>query len=130
MTAESMLSKRPVLRFTVALFFLLKLSSSHIYCISSYTFEVLYWSMLVSSLRERGRRCTDIGTTPRNTFLFTLLPPASPDFTYSNKPKIQSQINKILAFEYCEDFQHINRIKLITPISNLQAYVCPSRQVF
>ena len=31
-TAESMLSKRPVLRFTVVLFFL-KLFSSHIYCI-------------------------------------------------------------------------------------------------
>ena len=27
-----MLSKRPVLRFTAALFFLLKLFSSHIYC--------------------------------------------------------------------------------------------------
>ena len=33
MTAESMLSKRPVLRITAALFFLLKLFSSHIYCI-------------------------------------------------------------------------------------------------
>ena len=33
MTAEFMLSKRPVLRFTAALFFLLKLFSSHIYCI-------------------------------------------------------------------------------------------------
>ena len=32
-TAESMLSKRPVLRFTAALFFLLKLFSSHVYCI-------------------------------------------------------------------------------------------------
>ena len=32
MTAEFMLSKRPVLRFTAALFFLLKLFSSHIYC--------------------------------------------------------------------------------------------------
>ena len=31
MTAEFMLSKRPVLRFTAALFFLLKLFSSHIY---------------------------------------------------------------------------------------------------
>ena len=33
MTAESMLSKRPVLRNTAVLFFLLKLFSSHIYCI-------------------------------------------------------------------------------------------------
>ena len=33
MTAEFMLSKRPVLRFTAALFFLLKLFSSHIYCV-------------------------------------------------------------------------------------------------
>ena len=33
MTAEFMLSKRSVLRFTAALFFLLKLFSSHIYCI-------------------------------------------------------------------------------------------------
>ena len=33
MTAEFMLSKRPVLRFTAALFFLLKLFSSHVYCI-------------------------------------------------------------------------------------------------
>ena len=32
MTAESMLSKRPVLRTTAALFFLLKLFSSRIYC--------------------------------------------------------------------------------------------------
>ena len=31
-----MLSKRPVLRFTAALFFLLKLFSSHIYCIPKY----------------------------------------------------------------------------------------------
>ena len=31
MTAESLLSKRPFLRFAVALFFLLKLFSSHIY---------------------------------------------------------------------------------------------------
>ena len=36
MTAESMLSKRPVLRFTVALLFLLKLFLSHIYCIMIY----------------------------------------------------------------------------------------------
>ena len=36
MTAESMLSKRPVLRFTAALFFLLKPFSSHIYCIPTY----------------------------------------------------------------------------------------------
>ena len=35
MTAEFMLSKRPVLRFTAALFFLLKLFSSHIYCITN-----------------------------------------------------------------------------------------------
>ena len=35
MTSESMLSKRPVLRFTVVLFFLLKLFSSHIHCILS-----------------------------------------------------------------------------------------------
>ena len=34
MTAEPMLSKRPVLRFIVALFFLFKLLSSHIYCIT------------------------------------------------------------------------------------------------
>ena len=33
MTAEFVLLKRPVLRFTAALFFLLKLLSSHIYCI-------------------------------------------------------------------------------------------------
>ena len=36
MTAEFMLSKRPVLRFTAALFFLLKLFSSHIYCIPKF----------------------------------------------------------------------------------------------
>ena len=35
-TAESMLSKRPVLRITVVLLFLLKLFSSHIYCIPKY----------------------------------------------------------------------------------------------
>ena len=35
MTAEFMLSKRPVLRFTAALFFLLQLFLSHIYCINS-----------------------------------------------------------------------------------------------
>ena len=35
MTAKFMLSKRPVLRFTAALFFLLKLSS-HIFCIPKY----------------------------------------------------------------------------------------------
>ena len=33
MTAESMLSKHPVLRFTAVLFFLIKLFSPHIYCI-------------------------------------------------------------------------------------------------
>ena len=33
MAAEAMLSKPPVLRITVALFLLLKLFSSHIYCI-------------------------------------------------------------------------------------------------
>ena len=33
MTAEFMLSKRPVLRFTAGLFFLLKLFSFHVYCI-------------------------------------------------------------------------------------------------
>ena len=38
MTAESMLSKRPVLRFTVPLFFLLKLVSSHISCIVKFDF--------------------------------------------------------------------------------------------
>ena len=32
MTAESMLLKRPVLRFTVVIFFLFKLFSSHVYC--------------------------------------------------------------------------------------------------
>ena len=37
MTAEFMLSKRPVLRFTAALFYLLKLFSSHIYCIPNNT---------------------------------------------------------------------------------------------
>ena len=35
MTAESMLSKHPVLRFIAALFFILELFSSHIYCIPS-----------------------------------------------------------------------------------------------
>ena len=33
MTAESMLSKRPVLRITVTLIFLIQLFSFHIYCI-------------------------------------------------------------------------------------------------
>ena len=36
MTAESMLSKRSVLRITVALFFLFELFSSQIYCIPRY----------------------------------------------------------------------------------------------
>ena len=40
MTADSMLSKRPVLRFTVALFFLLELLSSHIYCIMRNCFHL------------------------------------------------------------------------------------------
>ena len=37
MTAESILSKCPVLRFAVALFLLLKLFSSHIYCMKKQT---------------------------------------------------------------------------------------------
>ena len=37
MTAESILSKRLVLRFIVALLFLFKLFSSHIYCIRKYS---------------------------------------------------------------------------------------------
>ena len=40
MTAESILSKRPVLRFTVALLFLLKLFSSHIHCIPIYLYKI------------------------------------------------------------------------------------------
>ena len=42
MTAESTLSKRAVLRFTVALLFLLMLFSSHIYCtnLSGYKSEL------------------------------------------------------------------------------------------
>ena len=43
MTAEFMLSKRPVLRFTAALFFLLKLFSSHIYGI-----QIKFISQLLS----------------------------------------------------------------------------------
>ena len=34
MKAESMLSKRPVSRLTVTLFFLIKLFSSHSYCVT------------------------------------------------------------------------------------------------
>ena len=41
MTAESMLSKRPVLRFTAVLFFLHKLFSSHIYCICKTSFIIV-----------------------------------------------------------------------------------------
>ena len=45
MTAEFMLSKRPVLRFTAALFFLLKLFSSHIYCNPDVSFTLLLDSL-------------------------------------------------------------------------------------
>ena len=45
-TAESMMSKRPVLRMDVALFFLLKLFTSHIYCI----FGKLYCGLIPSCL--------------------------------------------------------------------------------
>ena len=40
MTAESMLSKRPVLRFTVVLLFFLKVFSSHVYCIPIYLYKI------------------------------------------------------------------------------------------
>ena len=40
-TAESMLSKRPVLRITAALSFLVKLFPSQIYCITMFCYAVL-----------------------------------------------------------------------------------------
>ena len=52
MTAEFMLSKRPVLRFTAALFFLLKLFSSHIYCIPKYIFIVVSLFFNVSDIEQ------------------------------------------------------------------------------
>ena len=42
MTAESMLSKRPVLQFIAVVFFLLKLFLSHIYCIIFSSSSVLF----------------------------------------------------------------------------------------
>ena len=48
MTAESMLSKRSVLRFTLALFFLIKLFSFHIYCIPH------FWCILGQQSRSRS----------------------------------------------------------------------------
>ena len=62
MTAESMFSKRPVFRFTVALLFLLKLFSSCIYC-----FPKIFYAMSLSKerckdphwlLRERKKAST------------------------------------------------------------------------
>ena len=62
MTAEFMLSKRPVLRFTAALFFLLKLFSSHIYCILmsealriSYGFESRHKGIIAKVLSRNLR---------------------------------------------------------------------------
>ena len=50
MTAKSMLLKRPVLRFTAALFFLVKLFSSHIYCIQNFIcFSVVFWIVSLCS---------------------------------------------------------------------------------
>ena len=40
MTAESMLSERPVLQLTVVLLFLFKPFSSHIYCITIYLYKI------------------------------------------------------------------------------------------
>ena len=51
MAAESMLSKRSVLRFKVALFFLLKLFSSHIYCTTKITM-LLHASTIPNSSPE------------------------------------------------------------------------------
>ena len=49
-TAEFMLSKRSVLRFTAALFFLLKLFLSHIYCIPKKSFVFSYNNGKISTL--------------------------------------------------------------------------------
>ena len=46
MTAEFMLSKRPVLRFIVALLFLLTLFSSHIYCKLFSSFFFMFCSLI------------------------------------------------------------------------------------
>ena len=56
MTVEFMLSKRPVLIFTAALFFLLKLFSSHIYCIPKLACLVFGYAMAaISQYRYVGR---------------------------------------------------------------------------
>ena len=50
MTAETMLSKRPVLGFTAALFFLFKLFLSHIYCIPKYIVIVCIYYCVTSKV--------------------------------------------------------------------------------
>ena len=47
MTAESMLSKRPVLTIFAALFFLLKLFSSHVYCIGEMNLDDLEQELIL-----------------------------------------------------------------------------------
>ena len=65
MTAEFMLSKRPVLRFTAALFFLLKLFSSHIYCIPKFNeFLHFYLTLIDSGMQFIFRYFNDIGLRP------------------------------------------------------------------
>ena len=63
MTAEFMLSKRPVLRFTAALFFLLKLFSSHIYCILELT------SFPMQEIYDRFGKISTVGSSYRNNTL-------------------------------------------------------------
>ena len=60
MTAESMLLKRPVLRIIVALFFLLKLFSSDIYCMA----------MLSSRLRSLICRSLQIAAEMASYWLY------------------------------------------------------------
>ena len=50
MTAEFMLSKRPVLKFTAALFFLLKLFSSHIYFMPNCFYRFVPLRLLIHSI--------------------------------------------------------------------------------
>ena len=50
MTAESTLSKRPVLKTTVVLFFFLKLFSSHNYCIRVSRFYTFFRKLLVYTI--------------------------------------------------------------------------------
>ena len=52
MTTESMLSKRPVLRFTAALFFLIKPFSSSIYCILMSIMSSICWHKISNNVSK------------------------------------------------------------------------------